>query len=141
LSRESGVGLRLYFHMEPIITIMGKVQDLLAYKKGFELAMKIFHRTKSFPKEEIYSMTDQVRRSSRSVVANLAEGYRRRRTLRYFEAKLNDCETELSETQVWLEFALACEYITSNEFNTLNTLADEVGSLLHYMAQNPKNFM
>ncbi len=120
---------------------MGKVQDLLAYKKGFELSMKIFHRTKSFQKEEIYSMTDQIRRSSTSVVVNLAEGYRRRRTLKYFEARLNDCETELSETQVWLEFALACEYITSNEFNALNALADEVGSLLHYMVLNPKNFM
>ena len=120
---------------------MGKVQDLLAYKKGFELAMKIFHRTKSFPKEEMYSMTDQIRRSSRSIVANLAEGYRRRRTLKYFEAKLNDCETELAETQVWLEFAVACNYLSEAEFNSLNTLANEIGSLLHYMVENPKNFM
>ncbi|HQW87247.1 MAG TPA: four helix bundle protein [Flavobacteriales bacterium] len=73
---------------------MGKVQDLFAYQKGFKLSMAIFHRTKKFPKEEKYSMTDQIRRSSRSVVTNLAEAYRRRRSQKYFEAKLNDCETE-----------------------------------------------
>ncbi len=66
---------------------MGKVQSLLAYQKGFTLSMKIFQRTKAFPKEEIYSMTDQVRRSSRSVVTNLAEAYRRRRTQKFFESK------------------------------------------------------
>jgi four helix bundle protein len=120
---------------------MGKVQSLLAYQKGFELSMKIFHRTKSFPKEETYSMTDQIRRSSRSVVTNLAEAYRRRRTLKYFEAKLNDCETELCETQVWLEFSLACEYISEDEFSAFNALADEVGSLLNYMVNNPRSFM
>jgi four helix bundle protein len=120
---------------------MGKVQSLLAYQKGFDLSMRIFHRTKEFPKEEIYSMTDQIRRSSRSVVVNLAEAYRRRRTLKFFEAKLNDCETELCETQVWLEFAFACEYLAPEEFDTLSALAGEVGGLLHYMAHNPEKFM
>jgi four helix bundle protein len=120
---------------------MGKVQDLMAYQKGFKLAMDIFHRTKEFPVEERYSLTDQVRRSSRSVVMNLAEAYRRRRTQRYFEAKLNDCETELCETQSWLEFALACGYITSTEFDRLNAAADDVGRLLHYMAKNSSKFM
>jgi four helix bundle protein len=120
---------------------MGKVQSLLAYQKGFELSMMIFQRTKMFPKEEMYSMTDQIRRSSRSVVANLAEAYRRRRTIKFFEAKLNDCETELCETQVWLEFTLACGYINEEEFNRFNALADEVGSLLNYMVKNPKSFM
>lgn len=86
-------------------------------------------------------MTDQIRRSSRSVVANLAEAYRRRRTIKFFEAKLNDCETELCETQVWLEFTLACGYINEEEFNRFNALADEVGSLLNYMVKNPKSFM
>ncbi len=74
---------------------MGKVQDLFAYKKGFELSMRIFHVSIYFPKEERYSMTSQIRRSSRSVVVNLAEAYRRRRTQKFFEAKLNDCETEM----------------------------------------------
>ena len=120
---------------------MGKVQDLFAYQKGFKLSMAIFHRTKQFPPEEKYSLTDQIRRSSRSVVTNLAEAYRRRRTQKYFEAKLNDCETELCETQTWLEFARACEYINQKEFDDLYALADEVGSLLNYMANNPAKFL
>lgn len=120
---------------------MGKVQEIYAYQKGFKLSMMIFRRTRKFPVEEKYSLTDQIRRSSRSVVVNLAEAYRRRRTQRYFEAKLNDCETELCETQVWLEFALACEYVTQKEFDEYFKLAEEVGSLLRYMAQNPKKFL
>jgi four helix bundle protein len=103
--------------------------------------MMIFRRTKKFPLEERYSLTDQIRRSSRSVVVNLAEAYRRRRTKKYFEAKLNDCETELCETQVWLEFALSCEYITEKEYNEFFTLSEEVGGLLHYMAKNPEKFL
>ena len=120
---------------------MGKVQQLYAYQKGFKLSMMIFRRTKKFPAEEKYSMTDQIRRSSRSVVVNLAEAYRRRRTQKYFEAKLNDCETDLCETQVWLEFAFACEYIAQNEYEEYFTLSEEVGGLLHYMAANPKKFL
>lgn len=120
---------------------MGKVQDLFAYQKGFKLSMAIFHRTKQFPPEEKYSLTDQIRRSSRSVVTNLAEAYRRRRSQKYFEAKLNDCETELCETQVWLEFSLACGYITQKDFNEFHALAEEVGSLLNFMSKNPKKFL
>lgn len=120
---------------------MGRVQDLYAYQKGFKLSMMIFHRTKYFPAEEKYSLIDQMRRSSRSVVANLAEAYRRRRTLKYFEAKLNDCETELCETQTWLEFSLACGYIDKKEYDEFHALSEEVGSLLSYMASNPKKFL
>ena len=120
---------------------MGKVQDLFAYKKGFDLAMRIFDITRSFPKEEKYSMTDQIRRSSRSVVVNLTEAYRRRRTLKYFEAKLNDCETEMCETQTWLEFAKACSYITEEQYDDLYSRSDEVARLLHAMAKDPGKFM
>lgn len=120
---------------------MGKVQSLLAYQKGFDLPMRIFQRTKLFPKEEMYSMTDQMRRSSRSVVVNLAEAYRRRRTEKFLQSKLNDRETELCETEIWLEYATACEYLTPEEFDSLSDLAREVGSLLHYMARNPEKFM
>ncbi len=123
------------------ITIMGKVQDLFAYKKGLDLSMRIFEVSKAFPKEERYSMTDQVRRSSRSVVVNLSEAYRRRRTKKYFEAKLNDCRTEACETQTWLEFAKACGYITKEQFIELNNLAEEVARLLHKMATDPEKFM
>ncbi len=120
---------------------MGKVQDLFAYRKGFALAMEIFEVTKEFPKEEKYSMTDQIRRSSRSVVVNLTEAYRRRRTLKYFEAKLNDCETELGETQTWLDFAIACGYINQEVYNRLYNNAEEVARLLYAMVRNPKKFM
>jgi len=89
-----------------------KVQDLLAYQRSFDLAMKIFELSKEFPKEEKYSLTDQIRRSSRSVTANLSEAYRKRRYPKHFVSKLTDSDAENGETQTWLEFAYACEYIT-----------------------------
>ena len=76
-------------------------QDLLAYKKGFEIAMEIFEVSKSFPKEETYSLTDQIRRSSRSVCANIAESYRKRVYPKHFHSKLTDSDAENSETQTW----------------------------------------
>lgn len=120
---------------------MGRVTDLYAYRKGFDLAMRIFEMTKEFPKEERYSLTDQIRRSSRSVVVNLSEAYRRRRTKRYFGAKLNDCETEMDETQTWLRFALACQCINRSQFDELHALSEEVAKLLRTMASNPDKFM
>ena len=83
--------------------------DLLAYQKSFTLAMKLFQITKLFPKEEMYSLTDQIRRSSRSVPANIAEAYRKREYPKHFHSKLTDSDAENSETQVWLEFALQCD--------------------------------
>ncbi len=76
-----------------------RFQDLLAYRKGFELSMKLFNLSKSFPKEEAYSLTDQLRRSSRSVCANMAEAYRKRLYPKHFLSKLTDCDAENSETQ------------------------------------------
>ena len=98
---------------------MGNYKDLFAFKKGYELAMEIFTISKKFPSEERYSLTDQVRRSSRSVCVNLVEAYRRRRYKDYFISKLNDCETENAETQVWLDFSHDCNYITEEEYSTL----------------------
>lgn len=89
---------------------------MIAYKKSFELSMEIYHLSKSFPNEEKYSLTDQVRRSSRSVCANIAEAYRKRRYVNHFISKLTDCDAENSETNVWLEFALKCEYITHDNY-------------------------
>ena len=89
-----------------------KFQDLLAYKKGFDLAMKILSVSKSFPKEETYSLTDQIRRSSRSVCANMAEAYRKRLYPKHFISKLTDCDAENSETLTWLEFSLASTHRT-----------------------------
>ncbi len=115
-------------------------QDLLAYKKGFEIAMDIFETSKSFPKEETYSLTDQVRRSSRSVCANIAEAYRKRDYPKHFHSKLTDCDAENSETQTWLEFALACSYITTETFQHLTEKNKEVGKLINYMILNPNKF-
>lgn len=88
---------------------MEKVNDsfkhLTAYKKAFDLAMKIFEASKKFPKEETYSLTDQIRRSSRSVATSIAEAYRKRNYPAYFASKVSDADMENSETQVWLEFA------------------------------------
>lgn len=114
--------------------------DLLAYKKGFSLAMEIYEITKSFPKEEKYSLTDQVRRSSRSVCSNIAEAYRKRKYPKHFVSKLTDSDGENSETRVWLEFSLACEYITRSTFDELESKSKEIGKLINYMILNPKKF-
>jgi four helix bundle protein len=115
-------------------------QDLLAYKKGFEIAMEIFEVSKSFPKEETYSLTDQIRRSSRSVCANIAESYPKRAYPKHFQSKLTDSDAENSETQTWLEFALACKYITENKFMELTEKNKEVGKLINFMILNPTKF-
>ena len=115
-------------------------QDLLAYKKGFEIAMEIFEVSKLFPKEETYSLTDQIRRSSRSVCANIAESYRKRVYPKHFHSKLTDSDAENSETQTWLEFAFACKYINENTFKELTEKNKEVGKLINYMLLNPTKF-
>ena len=94
--------------------VSNKIQshrDLQVYRKAFAAAMELFDLSKSFPKEETYSLTDQIRRSSRSVCANLAEAWRKRRYQAAFISKLSDSEGEAAETQVWLEFAVACAYL------------------------------
>lgn len=115
-------------------------KDLKAYQKGFDLAMEIFEITKSFPKEEKYSLTDQIRRSSRSVCSNLGEGYRKRLYPAHFVSKVSDADMENTETQVWLEFSLACEYITQEIHDKLTSASEEVGKLLFFMIQNPEKF-
>ncbi len=115
-------------------------QDLLAYQKSFALAMKIYNISKLFPKEETYSLTDQIRRSSRSVSANIAEAYRKRDYPKHFHSKLTDADAENSETQVWLEFSYNCEYITQVIFYELIQDSNEVGKLINYMIQNPQKF-
>mgnify|MGYP003561275811 CR=1 FL=1 len=115
-------------------------QELLAYKKSFSLAMKIFEMTKSFPKEEIYSLTDQIRRSSRSVSVTIAEAYRKRIYPKNFYSKLTDSDAENSETQVWLAFAFECQYISKNLFEELTSESQEIGKLINYMILNPEKF-
>ncbi len=101
-------------------------RDLEVYSKAFDAAMELFEISKSFPKEETYSLTDQVRRSSRSVCANLAEDWRKRRYEAAFIAKLSDCEAEAAETQTWIEFAVKSEYIDREVGSKLYKTYDEV---------------
>lgn len=115
-------------------------KELLAYKKSFELAMEIFELSKTFPKEEKFSLTDQIRRSSRSVSANIAESYRKRRYTNHFISKLTDSDAENSETNTWLEFSLECQYITKETFEKLNIKSLEIGRLINYMINNPSKF-
>jgi four helix bundle protein len=115
-------------------------KELKAYQKGFQLAMKIFEVTKTFPKEERFALTDQMRRSSRSVCSNLAEGYRKRLYTKHFVAKLSDADMENTETQVWLDFALSCTYVSKDVHDALLEDSEEVGKLLGYMIQNPNKF-
>jgi four helix bundle protein len=111
--------------------------ELDPYRKGFEAAMQLFERSKRFPKEETYSLTDQVRRSSRSVCANLAEAWRRRRYRAAFVNKLNECEGEAAETQTWIQFAVRCEYLDCEVGRTLYQTYEEVLPLLVAMIRNP----
>ncbi|MOA26744.1 hypothetical protein D3C78_1475590 [compost metagenome] len=119
---------------------MGTFRQLLVYKKGFELAQEIYSITKNFPKEELYSLTDQIRRSSRSVCANIGEGYRKRKYPKHFISKLSDSDMENSETQVWLDFALANHYISQQIYLELDNKADEIARLLNYMMNNVEKF-
>ena len=115
-------------------------KDLMAYIKAFQLANDIYDVSSRFPREEKYSLTDQIRRSSRSVCANLAEAYRKRDYPKHFFLKLTDCQGENSETLVWLDFALQYNYNTIDEYNRLIELNNEVGRLLTYMMNNPDKF-
>ncbi len=115
-------------------------QTLLAYRKGFELAMEIFHISKTFPKEEKYSLTDQIRRSSRSVCINITEGYRKRLYPKYFISKLSDADSENAETLGWIEFTNSCGYISSEIKIDLESKNKEIGKLINYMMNSPSKF-
>src|SRR5258705_12335397 len=117
---------------------MSTFKDLLVYKKAFELAMDIFEVSKRFPKEETYSLTDKIRKSSRSVCANFAEAYRRRKYPSHFLSKLTDPDSENAETEVWLDFSFAGKYINENEHLKLASQKEEVGRLLGDIIKNPE---
>lgn len=111
-------------------------RDLVVYRMAFETAMKIFEISKRFPVEEKYSLTDQVRRSSRSVCANLSEAFRKRRYKAAFIAKLSDCESESAETQVWLDFAFECNYLEKSLYQALYQEYDYIIGKLIVMIKN-----
>ena len=115
-------------------------RDLKVYQSAYRLAMEIFDESKAFPKEERYSLTDQIRRSSRSVAANIAEGYRKRQYPNMFSNKLSDADSEAAETQVWLQFASDCGYLRKEKCNELVKGYEEIGRMLGSMIANPEKF-
>jgi len=119
---------------------MGSFKDLTVYKKGFSLAMDIFRASKKFPENEKFGLTSQIRRSSRSVCSNIGEGYRKRIYNAHFISKASDADMENSETQVWLDFALECEYISKKVYDEFTTRSEEVGRLLNHMVENPEKY-
>jgi len=115
-------------------------RSLKVYQLSYELAMEIFFLTKNFPKEEIYSLTDQMRRSSRAVPANIAEGYRKRIYPQHFRSKMTDADGESSETTVHLDFSGDCGYITIDQHASLIKRYEEVGRMLGSMIEHPEKF-
>jgi four helix bundle protein len=115
-------------------------KELETYQLGFEASMEIFELTKKYPKEEMYSLTDQIRRSSRSVCSNLAEAFRKRKYPKSFVAKLSDSEGEAAETQVWLDFSLACQYIDKDTYQNLFEKYDKILGKLVNMALHPEKW-
>ena len=102
--------------------------------------MEVFNLSKTFPQDERFSLTSQVRRSSRSVVANLAEGYRKRQYPNMFVSKVADADAEATETRVWIDFALDCGYLSIANHNRLSSGYDEVGRMLSSMISHPERF-
>ncbi len=115
-------------------------RDLIVYQKSYKLALEIFKTTKSFPKEEKYSLTDQVRRSSRSVPANLSEAWAKRKYVKVFVNKLSDCLGEASETEVWLDMSFDLGYIDKSSHEILINACVEIEKMLNSMMNNPEKF-
>lgn len=115
-------------------------RELEVYQAAFGAAMEIFEVSKRFPIEERYSLTDQIRRSSRSVCANLGEAWRKRRYQAAFIAKLTDCQAEATETQIWLEFAVNCQYLDAETGRTLAERYDQILGQLVNMVKNASNW-
>lgn len=115
-------------------------KDLIVYKKAYAAAMEIFKESKIFPKEETYSLTDQIGRSSRSVCANIAEGYRKRIYPKHFISKMGDSDGECAETMVHLDFAKDCGYIPEKVHQTITEEYLQVGKMLGSMMSSPEKF-
>jgi len=116
-------------------------QDLEVYKKAFAAAMRIFELSNGFPKDETHSLIDQIRRSSRSVCANLAEAWRKRRYEAAFISKICDSEGEAAETQTWLEFSVRCYYLEKETGREIFKEYDEIISMLVSMIADPQNWV
>jgi four helix bundle protein len=119
---------------------INSVRDLDVYRMAFEAAMEIYFISKGFPSEEKYSLTDQIRRSSRAVCANLSEGWRKRRYKAVFINKLSDSAQEAAETQTWLEFALKCGCIDDEVFHKLDEQYEHIFAMLNTMEKKADAF-
>ncbi len=117
-----------------------RFEELRVYQMAFEAAMRIFELSKGWPKEELYSLTDQIRRASRSVCANIAEGWRKRRYQRHFISKLTDADGEAAETRVFLSFAFHCGYLEESDYVDLDKTYDRISGGLVNMMTNPEKW-
>jgi four helix bundle protein len=115
-------------------------RDLEVYRRAFDAAMSIFQVTKDFPADEKYSLVDQIRRASRSVCANISEGWRKRRYIAVFKNKITDSMQEASETQCWLEFSIACQYIDQDTFDKLDDEYEQIIAMLNSTERNAEKF-
>ena len=132
--------INFLFHFLNVFLMESNFKSLLVYKLSYEMAMEIFELTKSFPKEETYSIVDQIRRSSRSICANFGEGYRKRIYPKYFIKKLTDSDGECSETSIWIDFSKDCNYISEEQHRKLMKTCNRIGGLLGYMIKNPDRY-
>ncbi|MCU4158217.1 four helix bundle protein [Carboxylicivirga sp. A043] len=122
------------------MTKISSFRDLIVYQKAYTISMEIFLLTKAFPKEERYSLVDQIRRSSRSICANLSEAWAKRRYEKVFINKLTDCLGEEFETETWLRYSVDCEYTTENDYSRLMNQYEEVRKMLISMINSPEKF-
>jgi len=120
---------------------INSAKDLEVYKRAYAVSMDIFLLSRSWPPEEKYSLTDQIRRSSRSVCSNLREAWAKRRYEAHFISKLSDCDGENSETDTWLDYARDCGYIVADEHKKITGSVSEVGKMLGGMLRNPTPFI
>ncbi|AUC80209.1 diversity-generating retroelement protein bAvd family protein [Nonlabens sp. MB-3u-79] len=116
-------------------------KDLIVYQKAFDQAMQIMKLSRSFPAQERYNLTSQIVRSSRAVCSNIAEGYRKRIYPKHFVSKMTDSDSENSETDMWLDFVVACEYDNEDNIVKLRHLNNEIGKMLNFMITNPEKFL
>jgi four helix bundle protein len=144
IGREGEIGIEIFTIFEIlaakfniIMKIMRSHKELDVYQLAFKTSMEIFHISGLFPKEELYSLTSQIRRSSRSVSANLAEAFRKRRYEKAFVAKLSDSEAEAAETQVWIDYSLECGYIPAIEHDLLFKAYENVIGKIVNMINHP----
>ncbi len=125
---------------DPMTEQIKSFRDLRVYQAAFELQQEVFRVSKSFPKEEMFSLTDQIRRSSRAIGANLAEAWQKRRYEAHFVSKLSDSDAEQAETQHWLDTALNCKYIKPEVQAGLLEKCQEIGRMLGTMINKPSSF-